>query len=402
MLKADNIEVTSPTTEKPGDAKKGEGNLTMGQAAAQLFAKAEKDAAQKPDHQAAEEKAPESDSTPPETPSAAEASPASESAPAEETASAETTEASAETNADADTVHSQKSQFTPEQQEIFNKRLGKEVAKTKAIEAKMAEAAARLAELEAKLNQSAAAAAPEAPATPAPVVVLGNQPLAEHNDFASLQKLHQSAKEAVRFVEETLDSPKAWKTQTITDPDTGEETTVKFTTIGKETYTEADLKASARRAKITLEDHIPARAQFLTARTAAQEIAFKEFPFLKDKSSPEYQMAEAARRDPANAAILAQPNADWIIGVQIEGMKAIKARKEAAQAPAPKPKPPAAKPANDQTVVSTSAASIRQPAGGADRQALVNERMRLSKKGGISSEDAVKFLQQSELLRKSR
>lgn len=390
--------VTSPTKEI-SDGKK-EGNLTTGQAAAQLFAKAEQAAQQQPSRQAVEEVAAPPETGTPET-SAAETTQVSESAPAEEPAPSETTEpAATPPTEEADAVHSQKSQFTSEQQEIFNKRLGKEVAKTKAIDAQLEATKARLAELEAKLN-----AAPPEPAVPAPVVVLGGQPLTEHNDFASLQKLHQSAKEAVRFVEETLDNPKAWKTQTVADPDTGEETTVKFTTIGKENYTEADLKASARRAKVTLEDQIPARAQFLTARAQAQELAFKEFPFLKDKNSPEYQMVQAARRDPGNAAIMAQPNADWIIGVQIEGMKAIEARKAAAAAkaaPAPKPKVAAPKPSNDQTVVSTSTAAVRQPIGSSERQALEAERMRLSKKGGITSEDAVKFLTQSESLRKSR
>jgi hypothetical protein len=391
----ENIEVTSPTKEIPGDAKGKESNLTVGQAAAQLFAQAEKAEQKQQAQTAMEVKLPEQSEAPPETP-VAETTQVSAETPAEVTPPAETTQAPEPPEEGAEAVHSQKSSFTPEQQEIFNKRLGKEVAKTKAIEAQMEAAKSRLAELEAKLSQ------PAEPAVPAPVVVLGNQPLPDVNDFAALQKMHQSAKEAVRFVEETLDNPRAWKKQTVTDPDTGDEVEVKFTTIGKDNYTEADLKASARRAKVTLEDHIPQRAEFLKARVTAQEMAAAEFPWLKDKSSPEYQMAQAARRDPGNAAIMAQPNADWIIGVQIEGRKAMEARKAAAKAPPPKPKAPAPKPANDQTVVSTSTATTRQPIGGAERQALEAERVRLSKKGGITAEDAVKFLQQSEALRKSR
>ena len=393
--------VTGEATAKAAD------NISMGQAAAMLFSRIEKEAAQqaKP-AKAAENVAPEnaepSATETAETP-AAEASIASEETPTEETATAETTEAEAPPEEGAETVHSQKISFTPEQQELFNKRIQRETAKTKAIESQMSEAKAKLAQLEAEANELRAAQTSEATKTPAQVVSFGNQPLAEVGDIPSLVKLQQSAKDAIRFVEDTLDNPRAWKTQTVTDPETGIETSTKLTTIGDRVYTEADLRASMRRAKITLEDQIPARANFLTVRQQEQQKALTQFPWLKDKSSAEYQQAQAAKRD--YPWLSALPNADWIIGVQVTGMKAMEAAAKAAETAAKtatvRPKI-VAKPAGDQSAVSASGAAPRAAIGSQERNALAAERARLSKKGGIGSSDAAALLLKSQQLRNSR
>lgn len=374
----------------------------------QLFASAKTAKAPTPTPPVAEETAPESTGrvvldTPP-TESAAEAPNASESAPPEEPAAAETTEAAAAPEDGAETVPSQTISFTPEQQDLLNRRIGKELAKTRAIQAQMEEAKAKVAELEARINQRATE--PEkTQEAPAPVVVLGNQPLSNVNDFAVLAQTKQTAKEAIRYVEGVLDDPDQWRNLDVPDPKTGETRQIKVHQIGDKLWTEFDMKRSMREARVTLEDHIPAREQFLLVRQKTSQVAHNEFPWLKDKSTPEYQQHRAALRDPANAWIQALPNADYIAAVQIEGLKSIAARRAAmeaaAKAPAVKPKITGKAPA-DQVAPSASTAAARQPAGSAERQAWAKENAKLSKKGGISSEEATGLLLQSERLRKLR
>lgn len=395
------IEATSPATAKTGDANgQGSGNLTMGQAALQLLARAEKVAEQKPAREAAETVAPATATeTTPEKP-AAEAT-AEVAVSTETPAAVETTETPATVEGETDPVLSKTISFNEEQQSVLNRRIGKEVAKTAALKA---ESDAKIAALQAELQKRAT---PEPVTTAAPVMVLGNVPLAEHNDIASLMQLQQTAKEAVRYVEDVLDDPSQWKTLTIPDPQTGEERQVKIHTIGKESYTETDLKRQKRKAQVTLEDQIPARAQFLNARQAAVQQAYAKLPWLNDKSSPDYQRAQAARRDPRYAPVFnSLPDGEWMLGLLVEGLKTVEAREAAAKAAAEttpaKPKVAPAKPANDQTVVSSSAAPARQTANGSERQALAAERARLSKKGAVTAEEAKAHLKSIERLRNSR
>lgn len=398
-MPTETIEATSPAA-KTGDAQvKGSGNIETGQAAMLLMAQADK-AKQQPARQAAENTAPEviaPDLT--MNNPAAEAPPASEeTAPAEEaTPAAETTEAAPEaTEEEADSVPSQTISFTPEQQKLLNKRIGKEVAKTKAIEAQKAELAAKVAALEAKL------ATPTAPVAPTASVVITPQPLSEINDTAALVTLKKTAKEALRYVEEVLEDPSQWKTTTVTDPVTGEEREVAVHKIGDVAYTKAELISQRRKVRVTLEDHIPQREQFLSSRIESSRQAHIQFPFLVDRQSPEYQMAEAARKNPALAPIMSMPQAEYILGVQIRGLRAL-AEDAAKATQKPKPAPVAKpKPAADQTAVSSSASAPRAPIGSAERQKVAAESAKLSAKGGITSDDAVGLLLKSSQLRKTR
>jgi hypothetical protein len=307
-----------------------------------------------------------------------------------EVATPETETAAEETT---DQVLSNSTSLTPEQQELLNKRVGKEVAKTRAIkeqyETKLKAAEAKLAEQEARL---AAAPAPSAEAVP--VVAAGPQPLSHVNDVPALMKLREDALNAIDFVEETLEDPNRW-----VDNPNGEG---KVTMIGDRAYTEADLKASRRTAKATIDRQIPARLQFLSAKNTAQQQAFQKFPFLKDKTSPEYQQAQAAYRE--NSWLHGLPNADEIIGYQILGRKAEAERQAAAQAaPVEKPKPKviSAKPSNDQAAVSSNGAATRTPGSG-ERTALAALRTKLDAKGAITADDAKSLLLASDQARRSR
>ncbi len=123
----------------------------------------------------------------------------------------------------------------------IEKRIGKEIAKRRALEA-------QVAELQAQLTQKASQS--EQPAQPAPAQPLpSNVPLAQIEDFQSLQTLRDQAKEAKRFAQEQLDR------------DDFEPVRVGDTVLGK-----GELKAILRNAEKTLDDDIPARAQFLTQK----------------------------------------------------------------------------------------------------------------------------------------
>jgi len=63
------------------------------------------------------------------------------------------------TDEDGESESDDRVKFTPEQQEIFEKRLGKEVGKRKAIETELTEVKAKLIELEAKDAESSSAVA---------------------------------------------------------------------------------------------------------------------------------------------------------------------------------------------------------------------------------------------------
>jgi len=315
----------------------------------------------------------------------------------EETPAPETTEAASETpKAEADPVHSQTHSFTPEQQEIFNRRLRKELAKTAAIQSQMEETKAKLSEMEAKLNSQQAAPPPPPPP------VAANVPLAGFNDLASLADLKKTAKDALRYVEEVLEDPARWNTSTVVDPVTGDERDVTYHNIGDVSYTKADLISQRRQARATLEDHIPKREQFIATRVESTRQAHIQFPFLADPSSPEYKVAEAARKNPALASIMSMPQAEYILGVQIRGLRAL-AEDAAAAAAKTKPKAPASKPASDQVMVSSgSASAARQPAVNGERGKLAAEMAKMGSKGGINSADAQSLLLRHEQLRKSR
>ncbi len=377
-------EATLPAQNGNANKSSGSDNLTLDGAAAMLRFVPEPPPAES--QTATEEVAPVQTEETQEAPVAEAASPSTDvgAEVAPETEAAEET---------TDQVLSNSTSLTPEQQELLNKRVGKEVAKTRAIkeqyEAKLKAAEAKLAEQEARL----VAAPQQQQAEAVPVAPTAAQPLAHVNDVPALMKLREDALNAIDFVEEALEDPNRWVQNPNGDG--------KVTMIGDRAYTEADLRASRRTAKATIDRQIPARLQFLSAKNAAQQQAFQKFPFLKDKTTPEYQMAQAAYRE--NTWLHGLPNADEIIGYQILGRKAEAERQAAAQA-APavaKPKVISARPSNDQAAVSSNGAATRTPGSG-ERTALNQLRAKLDAKGAISADDAKNLLLASDQARRSR
>ena len=390
-MSSENTPASSPAPT--GDApKSGSENISTGAAAMMMLASASKPSSSQPARQASED----TSTNPSETPTARAEQAPELTATTEETPAPETTEDAPETpTPEADPVHSQTHSFTPEQQEIFNRRLRKELAKTSAMQSQMEETKAKLSEMEAKLNSQQAAPPPPPP-------VASNVPLSGFNDLASLADLKKTAKDALRYVEEVLEDPARWNTSTVVDPVTGDERDVTYHNIGDVSYTKADLISQRRQARATLEDHIPKREQFISTRVESTRQAHIQFPFLADTSSPEYKVAEAARKNPALASIMSMPQAEYILGVQIRGLRAL-AEDAAAAAAKTKPKAPASKPASDQVMVSSgSASAARQPAANGERGKLAAEMAKMGSKGGINSVDAQSLLLRHEQLRKSR
>jgi len=363
---------TAPAPEAAKtDAKQGASNLTASQMA-QRFLKP-----QTSEPAPAEQTTPEATAPEAPQPSAAE----TEQTPASADAETNATEPAEKTDADgqdakeeADDVLSHKSTLDPKTKERIQRRIDKEVGKRKQLEA-------RLAEMESRLQQTPQ---PEPNAKPQVVPLpAGAPPLANIEKAEDLVSLQQQAKEAIRWAEEMLDHD-------------GIENGVQ---VGDRVFSKGDLKTIIRQAKVTMEDHIPARYQFLQARHQAQQAAYTEFPFLKDKSSEEYQMAQAIYRD--MPWLRNVPTADWIVGLGVEGFKSLQARKAAATKAkdTTKPKVEAQKPPASQAAVSAGS-TVRAPADGERGTSVAYEKLKA--KGGVSGSEFAQFLAQKELARNSR
>lgn len=362
---------TSPAAADPS-AQTGAANQNAGNLTASQFARRFLEA--KPSEPATAEQT-TSEPTPAASTSAAGAE---QSATAEaETKQPEAENPQAEGGEEAaDTDLSQKTTLTPEQQAAVNRRVGREQAKTKRALERAATAEARLQALEQQ------AAQPPAAETKPQVVPLpsGSPPLANIENVQDLSAVQQQAKEAVRWAEELLETE-------------GIENGVR---VGDQVFSKADLREIRRNAKVTLEDHIPARVQFLQQRNQWQQQAYAEFPFLKDKTSEDYHMVQAIYKD--MPWLRNVPNGDWIAGLGVEGWKALQARKAAAQKPKETPKAEPPKPPASQAAV--SAGSSVRTAASATKAQTVGEAFK--SKGGVSGSEFARFLAQKDLARNTR
>ena len=367
-MSTDTVEATSQpasgnTPEAQSDAPKT-ANLSVAQAAARLLNMEAERA------EARQAQAEQIDQTPVEG-----AEPTSEVTEATEPESAEATAPEAQAEEATEEVPSQDNQLPDDLKKKIDKRIGKEVAKRKALEAQLNEL--KLQVQAAQQNKPAEAAAPIAP------LPQGVTPLAQIEDVNGLAALRQQAIDAKRFAQEQLDRDDFEPVR-----------------VGETVLDRRALKTIIRNAEKTIEDDIPQRAQFLQQRAQAQQLAFEKFPFLKDKSTPEYVAAQQAYMQMPWLKNL--PNADWIIGVQIEGLKAMQAREKKSGAKPAKPSVPfSTKPPSGQSVVSSNG-EARTPSGQRAAQTLEQMRQQMSKSGGVSANQAAQFLLARELAKSNR
>lgn len=368
-------EAASPASNT-GDGEQS-GNVSLGQAAAILFAKEQK--AQKPvsaptagDNATPEPVSDETTQLPAETAETVTESSESESAPEQ------ASEPEPEAEEDKEDVLSKKTSSDKEARirEKVQKRVDEEVAKRKALEE-------RIGALESSLKKAEAEKA-----NPPPPMPKGTMPLAEHTTMDSLLQYREQAKQAAR-----------WAKDQLAKDDIGEGVQVGDKLLGRD-----QIREVLRKAEIAMEDQIPARMNFLAAKEQASKQAVEMFPFLKDPNSEDYHAAVQAYR--LNPWLQDLPNADFIVGVQVEGLKALKARQEAAAKPKvekPKPKPiPVAKPSGDQTAVSSGTSTPRVPTSTAAKSALDAQREKLRSKGAVTASEAAALLERSEKLRTLR
>ena len=257
----------------------------------------------------------------------------------------------------------------------FEKRIGKEVAKKKSIEAQIQTLSQQLEEIKSQPKESAP--------PPPPPVTNPNNPLSHINDIQTLNQEFAKAKEAMRTSEDLLAQMEDNGLDTID--------------YGGQQFSKRAITAAMRNAKRVVEDYAPAQAQYLQARHSSSNQAVEMFPWLKDKNSTEYVMAQRFLNDPSVAS---RADRDIVVGLLVEGFRAVEARKNAKPAakPAPKPKAPAS-----QAEFSASSGATRAPDSEIQRARAAGEVEKLaSKKGGLKVADAARLLLHQEKLLSKR
>tara|TARA_R110000868_G_scaffold159667_2_gene388663 strand:- start:1284 stop:2390 length:1107 start_codon:yes stop_codon:yes gene_type:complete len=348
---------------QPSDENKGGNNVGINQAVARML-KVQEEAAKIATP--AESVVPEESTTTPSATDAAEVSSAEETAEAP----AETPEATPESE---DALSHEKPNLDPELKKWVSQKIGERV---RSKNTKIAELEARVNQLTlAQQAQSLQKPADNSPAPPLP----GSVPLANIEDANGLVALQQQAKEAKRWAQEQLDNE------------------VGQVMLGDKTLAATDLKAIIRNANVTLEDHIPQRAQFLQTRQNQQNRAVQDFPFLNDKSSPDYVLSQQVLM--SKPYLKNDPDSAIMVGFMVEGMKAAQQKKVAlekskAKAPVITKSPPSA-----QTAVSSNGSAARVPTATKTAQETQGIRQFLSKKGGVTVSEAIAAQTKFEHLR---
>lgn len=340
-----------------GDANKPAANVSAAEAVLR-FVQASKDAE-------ATTQTADTPAIPPKEESSTEQSPAAESAqPDSPEASSETTqeeqpaaqpeaESEAEGDDEADEVLSPESQTLDPEAKAYLKEKAKKYAqkaidrerkKRTEIEGKLQQMQAQLVEMSTKPAQPTQEAAP---------IVDTPAPLPDLKTPAELDTFRKQIKTAARTIESLLDAAE----ETGTAEWNGQ------------TYAKKDLKALMRDARETLEDKIPEQEKFFQKqqtvaqqRQHARQVAFKEFPFLADKTAPEQKMIAQVYQ--AVPMLNREINGDYLAGLLVLGeqkrqeMLAAQAKDKdkTADKLAPKPAPviPKPKAPASQTVTSTA------------------------------------------------
>lgn len=264
----------------------------------------------------------------------------------------------------------------PKAQAAVNRRIGKEVAKTKReIEARVA-AETKAAELEARLAEMQGAEKEVVVSVPA------NVPLPEITTIDQLNTYRENLSNDIVEAEMLLH---------MDIPPEGIDTK-----WGR--MTKPALISALTQAKKDERVAIPARERFLNTRSQATQTANEKFPFLKDPTSDGYKMAKQALRE--NPVLRTYPNADYLVGMIVKGQLAMKAEESGAVARAPaKPKP---KPTGGQSEVASDSSASRIPVGTLKQQALDNETNKLTAKKGVSEKDFSAALAAKQLIRLTR
>lgn len=355
---------TAAPSEGKGDAKSG--NVTVSKTAHQLLQRETEaiKAAKAPANIAPEATL----ATPAPTPEA----PKVETPTGTEPATPAEAKAEAKADAELDDALSKDSTLTPEQQSRFEDRLAKE-------RRKRGDSDRRVQELEAKLT--ALQSAP--PPVPVEIRPTADNPLVNVNTTEALEKERQVAKETKRWAEEQLDRD---------DIANG----VQF---DGRTLTKQEIKAVLRGATRRLEDHIPARQAFLTARQQSENYAGTQFDWMKAPTSEEYSFYRNVLKSEPD--LIKDPAGPWKAALAVEGMRSLKAKLESQKrgaGPAPAERIPA--PASQIASGAAPGPQRGESTNGRARAALESELTNFkTKSGGMSRDQVAKFLSKRDQLK---
>lgn len=264
-------------------------------------------------------------------------------------------------------VRAELERYKQKQQAKIDKRIGKEVAKTKTLDEQVQTLQQQLEEL-----RKAQVPANE----PVPVANPGN-PLGHIQDIDKLNQEFVQAKQTVRIAEDLLDQ--------AVDNNLNE---VQYE---GQTYTKQQLRAAVKNARRVVDEHVPAQMRFLQARQQAEQAAATEFPWLNDRGSKEYGLFQAALKQ--RPWLASDPEHKLMVAMWVEGYKTVEARKASAaqpQKPTPPPKPRAP---NGQFDVAASSGATRAPDETLQRKAAAEELSAMLKsKKGVSAKDTAAIL----------
>jgi hypothetical protein len=235
-----------------------------------------------------------------------------------------------------------------------------EETSAKAVSDAVAEREARIAELEAKLTQTTPASPAEAP-----VPTSAETPLAHVENAAQLQEEIARAKRIRAWAITHWDG---------VDPETGDPVEVPDGNGGTRVATAAEIRSHFSRCDEVLNEHAPARAEFLRQRTEQIELARTEYPALFDTKSDEHRLFQQVLQALPEIRRFADP--EVFVGEWLEGHRARMQRgetpkptpiKQPERAPAaPVTKTPVPKVATDKLVRTKALEEVFQSGGSAD------------------------------------
>lgn len=269
-------------------------------------------------------------------------------------------------------------------QSLIDKRIGKEVAKTKGLEEQLA----ALKQQQPNQAQNQNGLLPPAVAPLAP----GNMPV----DTPAVANIHDFNALAAKRMEAETYRQKADDALALGPDDNG-----RFNIDG-DPLSKEQVIAIRRNASNIINVQVPQRAQYIQTRQQAVQTAFQEFPWMKDQQSSEYQQAVAMLNQ--SPWLQKMPNAEMIIGYHLEGQKALAARKKAAETATQKPPVVTKqKPPSDQTALGGGSTATGRISGEARAQQTLSDEIRkLGSKGRVSNRDTAAFLARKDQLSQSR
>ena len=354
-------EVVSESSQNTVDIKKqDEGNLSMAEFADQLLKRnqPEEELTESPEEaeEPAEETAEPTDALTEEIDQSAE-----EEVEEEEESSplAESSDVLSKFNIDLDNLSEEESRDLAKALNASAvKRFGRLTAQKKAL-------LAENAELQAQAEQAQQTQSAELPE------YLKDNALHNISNEQSLQKEVNNLNTLVEWVDENLDNE-------VQYDDNGNEYIAKD---GDKVYSKADLRRIKANANKILRNDVKARKEWLQERTTADQQAIQTFDFLGDPNSPEYKLFMQVKESPLYRPLVQYlPNANYTLGLFVEGYKAVEAKVKQKSAPKPKPKAPTA---------STEAGTARPKTPQANAQkALQAAKAKFDKSGSMADYQA--------------